>query len=397
MIRRAAALLAIPISLSLASPLARGQADLHFDYTSFETGFGQAQFDVLNYPSINGNYMMTSTDNHRAKMNANGNELAQFYNNFLADYNTQFRGGGLNAAAEADQINQYSVTNSTKNGGPKPQWVILNEISGSVWQDGTQKGIDYRNWVIDCVTRLRDVHGFTVVTYSPYATVGTARAADWQRLAAKSYIGVENYLSGTEVMNGGADYAARVAWAQAQYQASKNTYTAAGVPFEKLFLGEHFASTVAGTGWGRSGIPASDWDAVLQIRQDAIRAVGFPGFLAYNHGGNGMGITQAEQIQHLYYYRSRLVLPGQQPQWLSDGAINVNGTVIPLSWGEFLNWKGGVPDAPGAVANFYRTNTGTRTITLDAPRTVGTLTFNSAQNYTVTPGSGGGSLTLHNP
>ena len=35
-------------------------------------------------------------------------------------------------------------------------------------------------------------------------------------------------------MNGGSDYASRVAWAQAQYQASKNTYMAAGVPFDKL-------------------------------------------------------------------------------------------------------------------------------------------------------------------
>ena len=391
---RRALLSLAPLSFAIVSPLARAY-DNSFDYTSFQTGFGQAQFDVLNYPSINGNFMMTSTDNHRGEMNANGNELAQFYNNFLADYNTQYP--NLNAAAQADKINQYSITNSTKNGGPKPQWLILNEISSSVWQDATQKGVDYRNWVIDCVTRLKDVHGFTVITYSPYATASTARAADWQRLAGKSYIGIENYLSGAEVMNGGSDYASRVAWAQAQYQASKNTYTAAGVPFEKLFLGEHFASTVAGTGWGRSGISASDWDTVIQIRQDAIRNVGFPGFLAYNHGGNGMGITQAEQIQHEYYYRSKLVLPGQQPQWLSDSEINVNGTVIPLSWGEFLNWKGGIPNAAGAIANFYRTNTAARTITLDAARTVGTLSFNSPSTYTLAPGSGGGgSLTLSN-
>jgi hypothetical protein len=58
--------------------------DLHFDYTSFETGFGQAQLTVLNYLSINGNYMMTSTDKHRPEMVANGIALAQFYNNFLA-------------------------------------------------------------------------------------------------------------------------------------------------------------------------------------------------------------------------------------------------------------------------------------------------------------------------
>jgi hypothetical protein len=287
------------------------------------------------------------------------------------------------------------ITNSTKLGGPKPQWVILNEISTSVWQDTTQKGIDYRNWVVDCLTRLHDVHGFTNITYSPFATVGTVRAADWQRVAAKSYIGIENYLSGAEVMAGGSDYASRVAWAQAQYQASKTTYMAAGVTFDRLFLGEHFANTIAGTGWGRSGIAASDWDTVLQIRQDALRNVGFPGFLAYNWGGNGMAITTAEQLQHEYWYRTRLVLPGQQPQWLSDSSINVNGTVIPLSWSEQLNWIGGVPNAIGSVANFYKTITTSRSITLDGNKTIGAMSFNSSFTYTIAPGTAG-ALTINN-
>jgi hypothetical protein len=146
--------------------------DIHFDYTSFDNPnppgisphFGQAQFNVLNYPSINGNYMMTSTDNHRPEMVANGNNLAEFYNNFLADYNTQYRGSGLKAVAEADAINAYTVANSNRN-GPRPTWVILNEISASVWPDTTQKGIDYRKWVIDVVTRLHDTPGYVVVTY----------------------------------------------------------------------------------------------------------------------------------------------------------------------------------------------------------------------------------------
>ena len=35
---------------------------------------------MLNYPSINGNYMMTSSDAHRPEMVANNNKLAEFYN-----------------------------------------------------------------------------------------------------------------------------------------------------------------------------------------------------------------------------------------------------------------------------------------------------------------------------
>src|SRR5262249_61506245 len=99
---------------------------------------------------------------------------------------------------------------------------------------------------------------------------------------------------------------------------------------------------------------------------------GFSGFLAYAWGANGMGITEAEQIQHEYYYRSRLVLPTQKPQWLSDTSIIVNGAGVPLSWNQPLNWVGGVPNHVDAEANFYRTLTANRTITLDGSKTVGT-------------------------
>jgi autotransporter-associated beta strand protein len=108
-----------------------------------------------------------------------------------------------------------------------------------------------------------------------------------------------------------------------------------------------------------------------------------------------MGVTQAEQIQHEYYYRSRLVMPGQKPQWLSDSAINVNGTTIPLSWSQPLNWVGGVPNAAGAEVNFWRTLTANRSVTLDGSRTLGKLTFDSPYNYTILSGTGG-SLNFNN-
>src|SRR5687768_14581550 len=156
MIPRRAVFAALPLSLTLACPpLVRGATDLRFDYTSFETGFQQPHFDVLNYPSINGSYMMTSTDNHRPEMVANGNTLAQFYNNFLADYNTQHQNNAINAAAEADKIHQYTTNNSTNN-GPRPTWLVLNEISSSLWSanPGSPSISTYRQWLMDCVTRL---------------------------------------------------------------------------------------------------------------------------------------------------------------------------------------------------------------------------------------------------
>src|SRR5205814_660367 len=134
---------------------------------------------------------------------------------------------------------------------------------------------------------------------------------------------------------------------------------------------------------------------VIQLRQEAIYAAGYPGFLAYGWGANAMNVTEAEQLQHEYYYRTRLAMPGQQPQWLPDNTYTVNGTSIPLSWNQDLNWLGGIPNAPGAVANFYRTNTAARTVTLDGAQTVGTLSFNSTSSYTLASGSGG-SLTFNN-
>ena len=391
---------AITVTILFAIPAFGPAYDLHFDYTSFETGFQQPQFNVLNYPSINGNFMMTSTDNHRPEMVANGNALAQFYNNFNADYNhpTAER---RTPAEEAAFINTYATNNSTNNGA-RPEWLILNEISSSQWQlnPGVPSLSEHRTWVIDTVTLLNDVYGYKVITYSPYETVGTANAASWQALAAKSYIGIESYQSGTEVWNSGTTNASRLAWVQGKYQSSKNTYLAAGVPESRLFISEHFANNAATyvdnqgvtrtTGWGRAGLAsASDWDQVIMLRQDAMKNVGFAGFLAYNWGGNAMGVTQAEQIQHEYYYRSRLVLPTQKPQWLSDSAINVNGTTIPLSWNQPLNWIGGVPNAVGAEVNFWRTLTANRTITLDGSKTLGKITFYSPYSYTISPGTGG--------
>jgi len=138
---------------------------------------------------------------------ANGNNLAEFYNNFNADY-TNFP--SRTGADEADAIDAYTVKNSTKN-GLRPTWMILNEISSGLWQlnPGAPSLNAERQWVIDAVTRLHDVYGYDVITYSPYETLGTtANAPSWQALAAKSYIAIESYQSGTEVWNSASANAA---------------------------------------------------------------------------------------------------------------------------------------------------------------------------------------------
>jgi fibronectin-binding autotransporter adhesin len=65
------------------------------------------------------------------------------------------------------------------------------------------------------------------------------------------------------------------------------------------------------------------------------------------------------------------------------------------SWTNAGNWTAGAPNAVGASANFLGVITAPRTITLDGAQTVGSISFNNANAYTITAGSGG-SLTLDN-
>jgi autotransporter-associated beta strand protein len=397
---------------------------LHTDTFSFNrTGttqhFGDAQFAVLNYPSINGIYMDMGSDSSRSLITAANNDLMQQYNNFLTDYNTQ-----PNASAEADAIYNYSITHSTSN-GPRPHWVFLNEIgadysspptgTGSNWYNTGTAGATYRKWVIDAVTRLHDVYNFDIVVASPGRTALRVQqsgynpfASDWQTLASKAIIYVETFVSGPDVMNSGSNYASRLNWVKSYYQSEMNAYSVyAGVDHSRLGAGENYTNNATYDYYGRAGLAsASDWDYVIMLREDALRTLNPASVDAYAWGGNAMLITEAEQIQHELYYRTRLVLPGQQPQWLPDNAYTIGdaATPVPLSWNQTLNWLGdgvvnglpnSVPNSPGAVANFFRTNTSARTITLDGDKTIGTLTFNSPNSYTISPGSGG-SILLNN-
>jgi sulfatase modifying factor 1 len=53
------------------------------------------------------------------------------------------------------------------------------------------------------------------------------------------------------------------------------------------------------------------------------------------------------------------------------------------NWSSAGNWSGSVPNATDAVANFGSAITAARTITVDAPQTVGTITFSGTNPYTI--------------
>lgn len=63
------------------------------------------------------------------------------------------------------------------------------------------------------------------------------------------------------------------------------------------------------------------------------------------------------------------------------------------SWNTAANWSNGVPNESGATATFGNSLTGPGTITLDGNKTVGNVTFDNANSYTIASGSVG-SLTF---
>ncbi len=405
------------IGATVGAPGQSQAAQLHFDTP---LSYNSAKFPILNYASISGNDMNMKTDAQRSLITGNNNVLSAYYNNFSADYATQ-----PSATAEADAINAYVQTNFTKT-GTVPAWLSLNEVgasynteatgTGDNWYNTGTAGSTYRAWVIGVATRLHTVYGYNLLTYVPGRTAVQAVnlhdnifSADWQSLAAQSDLGIESFINGPTVMAGGSDYASRVTAATASYNTFRNAYSvSAGIDPSKLMYVEYFSNSsdpnVAY--YGRAGLDEADWDTALQIRQDAIRATNPVGFDSYDWVDAQMTVTTAEWQEQEYYYRTRITMPGQQPQWLPDAAYTIGdaATPVPLSWNQPLNWLGSgivnglpnsIPNSVGAVANFFDTNTTKRTITLDGNQTVGVLSINSPHSYVIESGTGG-TLFLQN-
>jgi hypothetical protein len=292
-------LFAVALLIGTTASLALAVADRRFDITTFNCTpegspdhFCEAQFDSLNWSTANGHFLAMGTDNRRADVNAAGNFLAAYYNDLTGLYGT------YTGAQAADQIEQYVLTNFT-NTGVKTKWVILNEISAGLWPSNA----GYRAWLRTLVARLNNVYAHEVILFSPFSSPG-ANGADWVPLSVNCYIAIEKYLSGAAVNANGNS----VAWCAAQYQASKNAYINLGVGASRLYLAEHFAQTVAGTAWGRSGVSYAGWDNAIKARADGAKQVGFAGFVGYAWGKNAMGVSEADMVHFQNTYRAK-VLP----------------------------------------------------------------------------------------
>ncbi len=267
------------------------------DCTNSGSQLCQPQFDHLNFPSANGHFLAMGSDAHRSDLQSNGNVLAVYYNNFDSDWSTN-----ITAAQEAAAIDQNSVTQFTST-GPKPNWVILNEISSGVWPTNQT----YRSWVTGVAGMLHTNYGYTVVVFSPFANPANNNA-DWQSLATNAYVAVENYLSGQEILAQNFS----VSWCQGIYQSSITSYNALGVPTSRLILGEHFAQSLANSGYGRSGVSSNDWDHAINARSQAALNCGYAGFIGYAWDKDDMGVSTNEMMHYEDTYAAN-PLPAVEP------------------------------------------------------------------------------------
>ena len=308
-------ILAILASLPFA---VRATPDLKFDVFTFGDSLSQAQFDHLNFPTTNGHYIAMGSDAHRFELATNGNPLAIYYNTFNDGYSTN------TAAQKAAMIQNYATNGPPPNSGfinngPRPDWIVLNEISTSLWQNDS----NYRLWVHDVVHALKTIYGYNVILYSPFPNPG-ANNSDWQAVTADAYIGIENYLSGSEIQAQGFS----VSYCQGQYQSSITSYMNRGVARAKLMLGEHFSQTISGTSYGRSGVSSNDWDSALVARGQAAQNLAFTGFLTYAWSGNGMGVSSNEMLHFEDTYRTS-ALPFNSGITAPFILIQPQGQVVP--------------------------------------------------------------------
>ncbi|MES2439514.1 MAG: autotransporter-associated beta strand repeat-containing protein [Verrucomicrobiota bacterium] len=102
-------------------------------------------------------------------------------------------------------------------------------------------------------------------------------------------------------------------------------------------------------------------------------------------------VTAASQQAGFTYTFSTTVNPGFLTLTISGTAPSVWNVDNNGTWGNAANWLNGIPSGVGVSAEFTSAITQPRVVTLDSARTVGSLSFNNANPYTI---NGTPTLTL---
>src|SRR4051794_37904832 len=235
----------VALMLRLAFPGLSPATDLHFDYVPQQNAgtpganphFGLNQLNVLNYPSINGNYMAVTGTLTGPQITAAGNTSVIWYDSFNKNEFPTYT-----ATQEAAKIDNYA---KAQNANVRPGWVVLNELSSGM-QDTTSTGDSYRQWATDLMSQLHSApYSYNILLLSQKGSLSTSAdgpyQSTWQSLASNAYIGIEEYLGAPSIINNHPDYTSRFNFAKGAYQRSKDSYVnIGGISASRLVLLEHF-------------------------------------------------------------------------------------------------------------------------------------------------------------
>jgi autotransporter-associated beta strand protein len=399
-------------AIPLFSAHLAGAMDMRFDvasngYDGDSDWFESGQLVNLNFPSVNGHDIAQGDNSKVSTIQAEGNTLGVYYNNFDSLYSST-----ETPAAAVSTIQSWIKSNF---GGYKTgAWLVLNEVNGSVWNN-TSTGSSYRTWLVNTMSALHTAGYNNIILYAESSLASSTYASTWQGITQYADIGDECYIDGQVVE---ADNYS-VSTLQAVYQASYNAWTdssvpaghsptGAGISAASLILGEDFSinTYAASNYWGADGISGTAWQEAIEARDIAIHNIPFGGFIGYEWEKDGQATGNqttdlAAQVSYERAYASTLVVQTEVPAWTGN-----DGTT---SWNDYLNWTGGLPSTTSApypllastnpnlplqtAANFLTAIQANTTITLDGNQSINALTFGNTHSYTIAPGTSG-SLTF---
>jgi hypothetical protein len=384
---------------------ATSAADRRLDVATYNNSgddtdwFGDSQVPYLSFTSANGHDIEQGSNAHISKLTPAGNSLGMYYDPFHTLYSPT-----ETSAAAASTIESWC--NSNFGSGNTNRWLVLNEVDASTWNGSS--GDAYRTWLVNTVSLLNSAGYKNIVLYSPRYLASKTYASTWQSIASNAYIGIESYLDGQTVKNDNFSLSKVQAYYQGYYDSWTSASSGAGLAPSRVFAGEHFSVNLYDPThyWGANGISGTDWQAAIEIRDIAIHNIPFGGFIGYawdkNAQATGNASTDlAAQISYEKAYASTLVVQSELPAWTGNDSST--------SWGDYLNWTGGLPSTTSApfpllastnpnlpkqtAANFLNAIKTNTAITLDGNQSITNLSFGSAFSYTIAPGTGG-SLTV---
>jgi GH35 family endo-1,4-beta-xylanase len=275
----------------------------------------------------------------------------------------------------------------------------------NVFQDG---GDSYANWYVNEIQSIRNAGGNVGgigAQYYPNTTIGSANNqhnagrmyATFQNLSVQ---GIPIALTEFGVKAGGEAISPQVL--EESLRLAFGTPNSTGFMMWGFWAGEGLfapGSPLYDTNWNITdtgkkwqdllgiadwnGNTADGWDTNLSLTTDSSGAISFKGFYGdYYLSGQGTGAYDLNLAKGTTNYNTPLAAPPTWSLWNSSSSG---------SWSSIGSWStSGSANALGQTA-YFGPAAAARTVTVDSPKTVGMLAFNSASPYTI---SGNATLTL---